>query len=251
MNNRIVIDLPSLLGVDADTYRRADNGDRQAQKRILRSMWTRNASPRALASSLPWTSWLLRVIGSGSEQTIADFWGVVDVQRRTGRLPATKADALDRLMEQFVGPGTVDAGTVGAVRRVFAADAQEQKVIELFLLHDRLASGDTSVTLREIDAGVRLSEQLGSDGAHVFFLGVWAQHTAQGGNVAAAIRAAEVALGKCDKLVKSDPEYQHRLGVTATLLRQLYGFVRDAQGVNRIGREYRGAMEAYSRRQRE
>jgi len=75
---------------------------------------------------------------------------------------------------------------------------------------------------------------------------VWAQYTAQAGKVPAAIQVAEKALQECEKLMKVDPEYQNRLGVTAMLLRQLYGFVGDGLSALRIERDYKIAMEAYS-----
>lgn len=242
MNERIFINVPEMLGVDNETYIRADQGDRQAQKAIVRALWTRDASPKALASSLPWTHWLLRVIGSGSQQTLADFWGVVDLQRRTGRLSATAADALDRLIEQFIGPGTVDAATAEQARRQFAS-GEERQVIDLFLLHDRLASGDPTVSMEEIEAGVYLSDELKSDHGQVFFLGVWAQHVAQRGNLPRAIPAAEAALELSATLAAADREYRRRLGLTATLLRQLYGFVGDSAGVARVDGAYGDAME--------
>jgi hypothetical protein len=242
MSDRIFINVPEMLGIDNDTYLRADGGDRQAQKAIVRALWTRDASPKALASPLPWTHWLLRVIGSGSRQTLADFWGVVDLQRRTGRLSATEADALDRLMEQFIGPGAVDAATAAEVRQVFAT-GEEGPVIELFLLHDRLASGDPTVSVEEIEAGVYLSEGLESDPGRVFFLGVWAQHAAQRGDLVRAIPAAEVALEMSAELAATDAEYQRRLGLTATLLRQLYGFMGDAAAIARIDRRFAVAIE--------
>lgn len=243
MKDQVFINVPEMLGVDADVYERADKGDPQAQKQLLRAMWTQDASPKALASSEPWTYWLLRMVGSGTQQTIADVCGVVDMQRRTGRLPAAQADALDRLVEQFVGPGTVDPPTAALVRQAFP-DGVETVVIELFLLHDRLASGDPGVTLPEIELAVQASDQIDSDAARTFFLGVWSQHAAQAGWLDEAIQAAEGALALADGLAAADPEYMHRLGITATLLRQLYGFAGNADGVAWLDQDYREALDA-------
>jgi hypothetical protein len=249
MKDTIFIDLPSLLGVDNETYAAADSGDRQAQKKMLRTMWTREASPKALASTLPWTYWLLRMIGSGTQQTIADVFGVIDGQRKTGVITAAEADALDRLIEQFVGPGTVDDATASHVRRTFPS-GNEQIVIELFLLHDRLASGDANVTLPEIQAGVQFSEELKSPDACVFFLGVFGQYLAQAGYLDEAIIAAEQALDGCETLVAADAEYTNRLGVSAILLRQLYTYSNNNLGVTLIDSKYQRAMDAYNASQK-
>jgi hypothetical protein len=237
--------MPELLGVDNETFAAADSGDRQAQKKMLRTMWTREASPKALASSLPWTHWLLRMIGSGTQQTISDVFGVIDGQRKTGALPSAKADALDQLIEQFVGPGTVDDATAAHVRKTFPS-GKEQMVIELFLLHDRLASGDPGISLTEIQAGVEVSESLNSTDAYVFFIGVFAQYLAQAGYLEEAIVAAEKALDTAESLAAKDNEYTNRLGVSAILLRQLYGYSNNVRGVANIDAKYRKAMEAYN-----
>lgn len=246
MNDRIMINLDELLGVDPETMRRADAGDRLAQKTILRKLWTRDASPKALASTESWMVWVLRMIGAGTRQTIADVWGVVEVQRATGTLSAEHADAIDQLIEQFVGPGTVNEETRDLVRATFAQGSLESAVVELFLLHDRLASGDPSVSIAEMAHGAQVSELLGADGARAFFLGVLAQHVAQAGYLDDAIQLAEEVLVVCERLAEADPEYERRVGVTAMLLAQLYGFAGDGARSDAITTHYADAINAYT-----
>ncbi len=246
MNDRIIINLDELLGVDPETMRRADAGDRLAQKKILRKMWTRDASPQALASTQSWMYWVLRMIGAGSRQTIADVWGVVEVQRATGRLAPEHADAIDQLVEQFVGPGVVNEETRDLVRSTFTPGSTENAVIELFLVHDRLASGDPNVSIAEMAHAAQVSELLGADGPRAFFLGVLAQHVAQAGYIDDAIQLAEEVLAVCERLAEADPEYERRVGVTAMLLAQLYGFAGDGTRAAAIGNQYANAINAYT-----
>jgi hypothetical protein len=218
----VAFNAQEMTGVDADTYRDADEGDRQAQKRMVRELFTRRASLAALSSEQPWTTWMLRMIASGSEQSICDLFGVIDESRKARRLPAQQADALDELVEQFIGPGEVRPETVARVTETFAPVPLERDVIALFLAHDRLASGATDVTPAELQDAIQRADAIGSEAALTYFLSVWAQLAAQGGQLEQAISAAQAALTLAAKLAAEDAEMQDRLGRTALLLSQLY-----------------------------
>jgi hypothetical protein len=247
----IVVNVQDMLGVDSDTYRRADSGDRQALKRLVREVFTRRASVAALSSREPWTTWMLRMIASGGEQSICDLFGVIDEARKVGRLPPEQANALDELLEQFIGPGQVRAETADRVTAMFAPVPIERDVIALFLAHDRLASGAPDVTLGQIEQSIRLAEKIGSEAALTFFVGVWSQYAAQAGHLDDAISAASRALELATSLAGKDKEFEDRLGRTALLLAQLRKFAGQPAIAAAIETEYHEAIEAHLRRARD
>jgi len=117
--------------VDAETFKAADGGDRQAQKKMLRNLLTSRASPEALISK-NWTAWMFRLIGTGGEQAICDALGSIDQAGRSGRITTTQQRALNELLEQFFGPGKVDPYFATAVLRAFQGQEYELSVLELF-----------------------------------------------------------------------------------------------------------------------
>jgi hypothetical protein len=234
-----------MSGVDVETYRRADSDDRQAQKRMVRELFTRRASVAALSSEEPWTTWMLRMIASGTEQSICDLFGVIEESRKARRLPAQQADALDELVEQFIGPGEVRPETVALVTATFASVPLERDVIALFLAHDRLASGATDVTPAELGEAIRRADAIGSEPALTYFLSVWSQLAAQSGQLEQAIPAAQAALTLAAKLAAEDGEMQDRLGRTALLLSQLYQHAGEPALATAVQMEHYEAVRAH------
>ena len=234
-----------MMGLGSETYQRADEGDRQAQKRLVRELFTRRASLAAVSSDEPWTTWMLRMIASGTEQSICDLFGVIDESRKAGRLSLREAAALDELIEQFIGPGEVGQATATLVISVFESMPLEREVIRLFLAHDRLASGAPDVTIEEIGEAIQRAEAIGSEAALTFFLGVWAQYAAQAGGLEQAVEAARGALTLAAKLAEADTELQDRVGRTALLLSQLYQYAGEPALSAAVQLEHYEAVRAH------
>src|SRR5688500_3474981 len=243
--NAVAFNAQEMIGVDSETYQSADAGDRQAQKRLVRELFTRRASLAAVSSGEPWTTWMLRMIASGTEQSICDLFGVIDEARKARRLSPREADALDELIEQFIGPGEVRPETAALVTATFSSIALEHEVIALFLAHDRLASGAPDVTSDAIGDAIQRAETIGSEAALTFFFGVWAQYAAQSGQLAQAIEAARAALMLAAKLAAADEELQDRLGRTALLLSQLYQYAGEPALAAAVQMEHYEAIRAH------
>ena len=241
----VAFNAQEMIGLGAETYQRADEGDRQAQKRLVRELFTRRASVAALSSDEPWTTWMLRMIACGTEQSICDLFGVIDESRKARRISAQEAGALDELIEQFIGPGEVAEETAALVTSVFESKPLEREVIALFLAHDRLASGSPDVTTGEIAQSVQRAEAIGSEAALTFFLGVWAQYAAQAGALEQAIGAARGAVTLAAKIAATDAELQDRLGRTALLLSQLYQYAGEPALAAAVQMEHYDAVRAH------
>ena len=241
----VAFNAQEMTGVDTDAYQSADEGDRQAQKRLVRELFTRRASLAALSSEEPWTTWMLRMIASGTEQSICDLFGVIDESRKARRLPAEQADALDELIEQFIGPGEVGPETATLVTATFDSEPLERDVIALFLAHDRLASGATDVTPAELQDAIQRADAIGSEAALTYFLSVWSQLAAQAGQLEQAMSAAQAALTLAAKLAAEDAEMQDRLGRTALLLSQLYQHAGEPALAAAVQVEHYAAVRAH------
>jgi tetratricopeptide (TPR) repeat protein len=245
LEKSMVFNIQEIAGVDAETLEAADTGDRQAQKRMLRNLWIRQASAEAITSSISWTEWMLRMIGCGSFQAISDLLGVIEESRKNGLLSETKAAALNRLLEQYAGPDEVDEATANNALDAFSGESREHEVLDLFMTYDHLSSGEREVPISEVQRAMRIAEELNAPGAKTYFTGVWCQKAAQLGAVEPAVNALWEVLRQLEELATQDSEYADRIGITALLLRQLCQFLNDTHAVARIDARYMNAMQAH------
>lgn len=218
-NQPIFIDLADLSGVDNDTFQAADRGDRQAQKRMLRNLMTREASAEALTTR-HWTDWMLRMIATGAKQATSDALGSIAEAGRSGGITQAQDAALSELFEQYFGPGTVGSATAKNVLAAFRGKRRETKVLELFLLADRLASGDSTVDATAVLDGTREADALGAPGATSFFRAVWAQLT-YADDALAAFEAGLEAIKALEPLAEDDAAYAAKLGQLALMASQI------------------------------
>jgi tetratricopeptide (TPR) repeat protein len=225
LEQNITFDLAEMSGVDRPTYRAANEGDRDAMKRMLSSMWTREARVEAVLSD-DWRPWLLNAIGDSNKSGLADALGAIDNARRGGRLSEAQAAALVSLIERFVGPGEIEREYMEAARRLFEGQETEIAVIDLFLLYDRVASR-LPCGAGEIEAAAERAAALGAPAASAYFLGVAAERAYREHRTEAAYNAAKRALALHDEAAAAAP------GVFKRDLRLLFLF---AQIANRLRR---------------
>jgi hypothetical protein len=238
----IYIDVGELAGVDASTYAAADSGDRQAQKLMLRNLLTSQASATALTTG-HWTAWMLRMIATGHEQATADMLGSIAEAARTGQLSAEQKAALDELVEQYFGPGAVGAPTANRARAAFAGQERESAVLDLYLVGDRLASGEP-VALDELADAVATSRALDAPGAEAFFMAVTAQMS-YSADPAAAFQLAVTALKKYVELRDQDEVYGSKVGMTALLGSQLADIAGEPQASMMLRAAYFEEIQAF------
>jgi tetratricopeptide (TPR) repeat protein len=233
LKKNISVDLAEIAGVDPATFRAADEGNRDALKRVLSSMWTREARPEAVLSD-DWRPWLLNAIGDSSTSGLPDALGAIDKACRDGRLSEAQAAALVTLIERFVGPGEIEPEYAEAARRLFERQQTELTVLDLFLLHDRIASHlpcDDS----EIETAAERATALSSPSAAAYFLGVLAERAFRDDRVQAAYEAATRARALHAEAAAAD------LGVAKRHGRLLFLFAQIANRLRR-GDEAREAI---------
>jgi len=238
----IYLDIGDLAGVDAGTYAAADSGDRQAQKLMLRNLLTSQASAAALTTG-HWTDWTLRMIATGDEQATADMLGSIAEAARSGELSGEQKAALDELVEQYFGPGSVGAPTANRARAAFAGETRESAVVDLYLVSDRLASGD-QVDLDELADAVATSQSLDAPATEAFFTAVTAQ-LSYAADPVAAFRMAVDALEKYVELREQDAIYEGKVGMTALLGSQLADIAGEPQASMMLRAAYDVEIEAF------
>jgi hypothetical protein len=246
----MMMDAQTLAGVDAETFRRADEGDRQAQKRMLSNLLRKDAAATAITSDKPWTWWLLRVIGcAASRQSMADFLGVIYQERETGKMTTREYDVLLNLIEQYAGPGAVDDQTLDAAYEPFNDKALERSVITLFDYFDVVSTDSGNVNQFHISEIIKMAEAIPATGACTYFRGVWCQKEAERGGLTTAIAEALNVVASLEELAADDNEYTGRLGIMAFMLTQLYQYSKDLKAVESIQHKYGHAISVYQHAQ--
>lgn len=239
LKSSIGLSIQEIAGVDAATFDKADAGDRQAQKQMLRNLWLRSASASIWTSDLPWTHYLQRVIGTGgSEQTMCDFFGTIERDRKRGTLSDKRAAVLDNLLQQFVGPDEIGQTMENAVLAEFPENDPDRPFIDLFLLHDKIASGEREVTLDELKAAIDVSNQLNAAGAESYFASVWVERAASSQALIEILERTKENLRILEELEKTDPEYSRRLVMNAVQTLQIAQYARDVETVTQIANQY-------------
>ena len=138
----IYLDIGDLAGVDANTYAAADSGDRQAQKLMLRNLLTSQASAAALTTG-HWTAWMLRMIATGER---AGDCRHARLDRGGGARAASSRRSRRRRSTNWSSSTSVRARSArrrstGRGRRS-PREERESAVVDLYLVSDRLASGE-------------------------------------------------------------------------------------------------------------
>jgi hypothetical protein len=236
------INLSDLTGVDAETYQAADSGDRQAQKLILRNLLTREASAESLTTG-HWTDWMLRQIATGARQAICDLLGSISEAERGGGITQAQASALNELIEQYLGPGSVGEGAAGRALGAFGEETREGTVVQLFLIADALASGE-EMEPQAMRTAAEVCDALKSPGAASFFRAVWAQHTCRQ-DPRAAFGAVLEAAKALEPLAEEDAVYRPKLGQLAILGSQIAEMTGEPQAGVLLRTIYAERVEQY------
>jgi len=249
MDEPIHIDLASLAGVPSEVFEAADRGDRQAQKMVLRSLMTQDASAAALTTG-HWTDWVLRAVATGSRQAIADALGAIAQAGRSGTITPVQLAALNGMYEQHFGPGEVGEPASSQVRAAFAGTEPEETVVDLFLVADRLASGSQDITASEVLQASEAAARVGSTVARAFFLAVTGQLLARS-DPQAAFGYANDALKLLSEAAEDDDIYTPKVGQTAILAGQIAQIAGEPSAASLLHVIHADAIAAYQEAERE
>ncbi|MEX5255095.1 CHAT domain-containing protein [Kocuria arenosa] len=243
--SNLTLNLQEISGVSPDIYRAADAGDRDAMKEMLWNLTARQSTFEALSSTEPWTYWLYRLIGAGSEAAMADVMGVVDAAARSTRLSENQAVALRTLLKRFVGPGEIEPKHVRAALKAFSGHSSETKAIKLFQLYDRITSQVHKVTMSDLMKGQSLAKQVGASGAVAFLTLQLADHALKTGKATLARRQAEDALQTYSELANDDSAYESKRNLAAAFLYNVAQASGDTSLIEKVLRTHGDEIRAY------
>jgi hypothetical protein len=241
----LTLQVGELAGVSPEVFAAADAGDRNAMKDMVWNLKTREASPEALASALPWTHWLYRLMGADGDVPMADFCGVVDAAARSGGLKAAQAEALRTLFKRFIGPGEIEPEHVKAALKQFAGQTDEVAAIRHFQLYDRITSQQHEVPAAEIEHARAEAEAAGADGLAAFLALQLGGRELAAGKPAAARKHAEAALRAYLALSANDAAYTPRTNMCAAFLYNVAQASGNEAFQARVLRDHRARIEAY------
>jgi len=162
-------------------------------------------------TSYPWPFWLLRYIGSGDESALnAVIWSVGG-SPPYGNISYKEAEAVYNLLEQYLGPGMAPEEAYEAVRQHITDNPERLDTLELFRIHDRIASAPEDFTYDDIAQGITLTARLNHTGVRAYFLSLQAQLDYGKGDIPTARQLALEATLMSFDLALEDNAYKQRL----------------------------------------
>jgi hypothetical protein len=167
-------------------------------------------------TSRPWPHWLVRYVATNSQPAFYDLIWSVDGSPPWGGVSAEEADAVAALLNEYMGPGVAPEEAYDAVRAFLAGRPDDILVLELFRLHDQIASQPEDFTEDDVRSGLAFAESLRNEGVRSRFtlLGAQLRHARR--DVGGAKDATLAELPVLERLAKQDGAYMEQLVGAAT-----------------------------------
>jgi hypothetical protein len=120
--------------------------------------------------SFPWPYWVTRAILANAEEAWMDAVWSVGGSPPYGGISYEEGAAVYQLLEAYLGPGMAPSSAYDAVAMQLGGAPESVLALEIFRLHDAIASRDVGPPTREeIDAGKALAQDLGDPRAALYF----------------------------------------------------------------------------------
>jgi len=164
---------------------------------------------------LPWPFWLLRYVAANSEQAMWDAIWSVGGSPPYGGVGWEEASAVYNLLEQYRGPGRAPDDAYAAVERHLAGRPNDVLALEVFRIHDHIASDPTNVGSEDVEAGLDLAQRLDHMGLMCYFAMLQSQRAYEHQDIGAAKEISLQVLPVLMTLFADDPVYGLQLAKTA------------------------------------
>lgn len=160
----------------------------------------------------PWPYWLTRAILASGEDAWMDAVWSVGGSPPSGGVSYDEGAAVYELLEAYRGPGMASSSSYDAVAAHLGGDPAAVLALEIFRLHDVIASRDSPhATREEIDAGIALAEDLRDPRAMLYFELLDGDLAIQEERLTDAKERFIACAGALQALVVEDPVYVPRL----------------------------------------
>jgi CHAT domain len=175
---------------------------------VIAAREQRAAQTVTAATDRDWTDWMLRMIASDEPQAGWDFRAWIRGQRERGPWNG-RLDALERVLEEFYGPGAVPAETFEALLEHVDSE-RERLVIEAFRRYDEITSCGPEFADETAADGLRLAAALDDDGTRSYFLNVRAERSYRAGDADQADTEGGEGAAILRRIAASDPLFENQ-----------------------------------------
>jgi len=161
-------------------------------------------------AKIAWPQWVLRYIASDDKEAYSDAIWSVGGSPPWGGVSYEEAEAIYRLLEEYLGPGTAKARFYNVVRARLKNLPERQAVLELFMVNDQITSTPDTYGADEVARGMALCKKVKHDGVLGTFLCYQSGLAYRNGNLPEAMQANWQALQIFLRLADGDPVYAKR-----------------------------------------
>jgi hypothetical protein len=158
-------------------------------------------------SSKPWPYWMLRYVASNDPRAFSDLVWSVGGSPPYGKVNYEEAELVYKLLETFQGPGAASPALYDRVSERLGGRPDAVTALEVFRIHDRIASDPSAYTKEDVDAGLALAGELNHVGLTCYFLLLRAGLAHRNGDIDDAKSDTLDALTALVPLVAEDPVY--------------------------------------------
>src|SRR5712692_1050262 len=107
----------------------------------------------------PWPYWMLRYVGTGEPQAFEELIWSVGGSPPYGGVSWEEAGAVYEMLESYQGAGRADPEKYSAVESFAGGDHANRLALEIFRIHDSVASSPNDLNETELARGGSLAEQ--------------------------------------------------------------------------------------------
>lgn len=159
-----------------------------------------------------WPYWLLRYVATSEPQALMDVMTSVTASPPYGSVSVEEASAVDNLLQEYMGQGQASAECYEALTRFTSSDQQKLLALEIFRIHDAIASSPDDFPESSVELGSSLAHELQHEGAIVYFDLLRAQLCQTRGDIEDAYKLTFAGFNQLLRLALKDQIYAKRSG---------------------------------------
>jgi tetratricopeptide (TPR) repeat protein len=157
-------------------------------------------------TTVAWPEWTFRYVGSGSMEAFNDLIWSVGGSPPWGGVSWEEAEAVYELLEAYRGPGQAPESAYDKLLALLK-DSRRVSAVEVFRLHDRIASAPEDFTHDDVLPGIALAQDVGDQKLLAYFRLLLAQLLHNRGDIPEALDITRAALVTFATASLEDPVY--------------------------------------------
>jgi hypothetical protein len=150
---------------------------------------------------------MLRYVAANDRAAFNDLVWSVGGSPPYGKVGYDEAERIYKLLELFSGPGVAPGAAYDDIAALLGGRPDAVMALEVFRIHDRVASNPSGFARADVDAGLAIAQELEHAGLTGYFLLLRAQLAHGSGDIDEAKRDTLEALPLLVRLVAEDRVY--------------------------------------------